>query len=111
MGVLPDEGFFLSMLLKLMNAKQTLEIGVFTGYSLLTIALALPDDGKIIAVDPSLKAYEIGLPFIREAGIEHKITACVRFSKTKNFFLILPQIHIQLLSSRAIIVFQSEALC
>ncbi|KAK1349230.1 Caffeoyl-CoA O-methyltransferase [Heracleum sosnowskyi] len=74
MGVLPDEGLFLSILLKLMNAKKTLEIGVFTGYSLLTTALALPDDGKIIAVDPSREAYEVGLPFIREAGVEHKIT-------------------------------------
>lgn len=73
MGVAPDEGLFLSILLKLMNAKKTLEIGVFTGYSLLTTALALPDDGKIIAIDPSREAYEVGLPFIREAGVEHKI--------------------------------------
>ncbi|XP_070057714.1 caffeoyl-CoA O-methyltransferase 3-like [Nicotiana tomentosiformis] len=44
-----DEGQFLSMLLKLINAKNTMEIGVFTGYySLLTTAMALPDDGKII---------------------------------------------------------------
>lgn len=47
MGVSPNEGLFLSILLKLMNAKKTLEIGVFTGYSLLTTALALPDDGKV----------------------------------------------------------------
>ncbi|KAL8157640.1 hypothetical protein AgCh_002373 [Apium graveolens] len=73
MAVSPDQGLFLSILLKLMNAKKTLEIGVFTGYSLLTTALALPDDGKIIAVDPKREAYEIGLPFIREAGVAHKI--------------------------------------
>ncbi|KAL1814890.1 hypothetical protein DCAR_0519088 [Daucus carota subsp. sativus] len=73
MGVPPDEGLFLSILLKLMNAKKTLEIGVFTGYSLLTTALALPHDGKITAVDPSREAYEVGLPFIREAGVDHKI--------------------------------------
>lgn len=47
MGVPPDEGLFLSMLLKIMNAKRTLEIGVFTGYSLLVIALALPDHGQV----------------------------------------------------------------
>ncbi|XP_028105090.1 caffeoyl-CoA O-methyltransferase-like [Camellia sinensis] len=47
-SVPPDEGLFLSMLLKLMNAKKTLEIGVFTGYSLLTTALALPHDGQSI---------------------------------------------------------------
>ncbi|KAE8699072.1 hypothetical protein F3Y22_tig00110597pilonHSYRG01409 [Hibiscus syriacus] len=46
MGVPVDEGLFLSMLLKLMNAKKTMEIGVFTGYSLLATALALPEDGK-----------------------------------------------------------------
>lgn len=47
MGVPPDEGLFLSMLLKTMNAKKTLELGVFTGYSLLTTALALPNDGQV----------------------------------------------------------------
>ena len=47
MSVPADQGLFLSMLLKLMNAKKTLEIGVFTGYSLLTTALALPADGQV----------------------------------------------------------------
>lgn len=47
MSVPPDEGQLLSVLLKVINAKKTLEIGVFTGYSLLTTALALPKDGKV----------------------------------------------------------------
>ncbi|KAK9229360.1 hypothetical protein WN944_022322 [Citrus x changshan-huyou] len=47
----PDEAQFLSMLLKLINAKNTMEIGVYTGYSLLVTALAIPDDGKILAMD------------------------------------------------------------
>ncbi|XP_042515488.1 putative caffeoyl-CoA O-methyltransferase At1g67980 [Macadamia integrifolia] len=68
-----DEGQFLSMLLKIMNAKNTLEIGVFTGYSLLLTALALPNDGKITAIDKNREAYETGLPFIQKAGVEHKI--------------------------------------
>ncbi|KAI8526863.1 hypothetical protein RHMOL_Rhmol12G0030500 [Rhododendron molle] len=120
-----DEGQLISMLLKIMNAKKTLEIGVFTGYSLLATALALPDDGKasfpwinssfdgasfygswdpfvacflcplwprkfashsqcllvfvlevvaiVIAIDPDREAYEVGLPFIRKAGVENKI--------------------------------------
>ena len=47
MNVPVDEAQFIYMLLKIMNAKKTLEIGVFTGYSLLTTALALPEDGKV----------------------------------------------------------------
>lgn len=42
-----DEGQFLNMLIKLVNAKNTMEIGVYTGYSLLATALALPEDGKV----------------------------------------------------------------
>ncbi|PIN09348.1 O-methyltransferase [Handroanthus impetiginosus] len=73
MNVPADEGQFISMLLKIMNAKKTIEVGVFTGYSLLSTALALPDDGKIIAIDPDREAYEIGLPFIQKANMAHKI--------------------------------------
>ncbi|KAL0385365.1 UNVERIFIED_CONTAM: Flavonoid 3',5'-methyltransferase [Sesamum radiatum] len=73
MNVPADEGQFLSMLLKIMNAKKTIEVGVFTGYSLLSTALALPDDGKIIAIDPDREAYETGLPFIQKANMAHKI--------------------------------------
>ncbi|XP_020252873.1 caffeoyl-CoA O-methyltransferase-like isoform X2 [Asparagus officinalis] len=73
MSVPPEEGLLISMLLKLMSAKKTIEIGVFTGYSLLATALALPEDGKITAIDPDRSAYEIGLPFIQRAGVEHKI--------------------------------------
>ncbi|CAL5395957.1 unnamed protein product [Camellia sinensis] len=73
MSVTVDEGQLISMLLKIMNAKKTVEIGVFTGYSLLTTVLALPYDGKVIAIDPSREAYEVGLPFIKKVGVEHKI--------------------------------------
>ncbi|KAK6116595.1 hypothetical protein DH2020_049701 [Rehmannia glutinosa] len=73
MNVPADEGQFISMLLKLMNAKKTIEVGVFTGYSLLVTALALPNDGKVIAIDPDREAYETGLPFIEKAGVAHKI--------------------------------------
>ncbi|XVE74788.1 hypothetical protein DITRI_Ditri12bG0046300 [Diplodiscus trichospermus] len=73
MNVPADEGQFLSMLLKIMNAKKTMEIGVFTGYSLLATALALPEDGQITAIDLDKEAYETGLPFIQKAGVEHKI--------------------------------------
>ncbi|KAK2353309.1 putative caffeoyl-CoA O-methyltransferase [Trifolium repens] len=73
MGTAPDAGQLMAVLLKLLNAKKTIEVGVFTGYSLLLTALTIPDDGKIIAVDPDRKTYEIGLPLIKKAGVEHKI--------------------------------------
>jgi caffeoyl-CoA O-methyltransferase len=50
MAVPPDEAMFLSMLLKLMNAKNTMEIGVYTGYSLLNTALDIPDTGKVNSI-------------------------------------------------------------
>ncbi|PQQ15215.1 caffeoyl-CoA O-methyltransferase 5 [Prunus yedoensis var. nudiflora] len=68
-----DEGQFLNMLLKLINAKNTMEIGVFTGYSLLATALAIPDDGKILAMDINRENYDLGRPIIEKAGVAHKI--------------------------------------
>ncbi|KAM7519584.1 hypothetical protein LguiB_018546 [Lonicera macranthoides] len=76
MGTAPDAGQMMAMLLKLVNAKKTIEIGVFTGYSLLLTALTIPDDGKITAVDVNRESYEIGLPIIRKASVEHKINFC-----------------------------------
>ncbi|KAF7143406.1 hypothetical protein RHSIM_Rhsim05G0032100 [Rhododendron simsii] len=69
----PDAGQLIAMLLKLVKAKKTIEIGVFTGYSLLLTALSIPDDGKITAIDVNRESYEVGLPIIRKAGVEHKI--------------------------------------
>ncbi|KAL0335979.1 UNVERIFIED_CONTAM: Flavonoid 3',5'-methyltransferase [Sesamum radiatum] len=71
MNVPADEAQLLSMILKVMNAKKTIEVGVFTGYSLL--ATRSPDDGKVIAIDPDREAYETGLPYIEKAGVAHKI--------------------------------------
>lgn len=73
MGTSPDSGQLMALLLKLVNAKRTIEIGVFTGYSLLLTALNIPEDGKITAIDPDRSSYEIGLPVIKKAGVEHKI--------------------------------------
>ncbi|KAL5573054.1 hypothetical protein UlMin_022651 [Ulmus minor] len=73
MATAPDAGQLMAMLLNLVNAKKTIEVGVFTGYSLLLTALSIPEDGKIVAIDINRESYEIGLPIIRKAGVEHKI--------------------------------------
>ncbi|KAL9861450.1 Tapetum-specific methyltransferase 1 [Arabidopsis thaliana] len=61
------------MLVKIINAKNTIEIGVFTGYSLFTVALALPEDGRITAIDIDQAGYNLGLEFMKKAGVDHKI--------------------------------------
>ncbi|MCL7039587.1 hypothetical protein MKW94_024445 [Papaver nudicaule] len=68
-----DEGPLMSMLLKLVNAKKTIEIGVYTGYSLLVTALSLPEDGKIVAIDTDRETFELGLPLFKKAGVDHKV--------------------------------------
>ncbi|CAN0901394.1 Probable caffeoyl-CoA O-methyltransferase At4g26220 [Linum grandiflorum] len=73
MATSPDTAQLISLLLKLINAKKTIEVGVFTGYSLLLTALSIPHDGKITAIDMDRESYEIGLPVIRKAGVEHKV--------------------------------------
>uniref|UniRef100_A0A0C9RGS7 TSA: Wollemia nobilis Ref_Wollemi_Transcript_25652_998 transcribed RNA sequence n=1 Tax=Wollemia nobilis TaxID=56998 RepID=A0A0C9RGS7_9CONI len=73
MAIPADQGQFFMLLLKLINAKKTIEIGVFTGYSLLCTALALPPDGKIIGMDISRESYDLGRHVIEKAGVAHKI--------------------------------------
>ncbi|OEL34227.1 Tricin synthase 1, partial [Dichanthelium oligosanthes] len=73
MATPPDEAQLLGMLIKLAGAKNTIEVGVFTGCSLLATALALPDDGKVVAIDVSREFYELGLPVIEKAGVAHKV--------------------------------------
>ena len=73
MQISVEQGHFMSLLIKLLNAKKTLEVGVFTGYSSLITALALPEDGKIIACDVSEEWTSIGRRHWEQAGIAHKI--------------------------------------
>ncbi|CAI0432046.1 unnamed protein product [Linum tenue] len=68
-----DEGRFLSLFMEILNPKRMLEIGVFTGYSLFSTALAMPNDGLLTAIDISRDHYEVGLPYIKDAGLAHKI--------------------------------------
>jgi len=68
-----EQGQFMALLIHLIGAKRTLEVGVFTGYSSTVVALALPDDGKIIACDVNAEWTATARHFWREAGVEHKI--------------------------------------
>ncbi len=73
MQVSPEQGAFMQMLVRLLGARRTLEVGTFTGYSALIVAEALPDDGRLVACDVSEKWTSIGRPFWEEAGVADKI--------------------------------------
>jgi caffeoyl-CoA O-methyltransferase len=73
MQVPPEHGQFLALILQLMGARRTLEVGVFTGYSSLAVALALPEDGRIIACDVSEEYTSVARRYWQEARVDHKI--------------------------------------
>ncbi|BDI15571.1 O-methyltransferase [Nostoc cf. commune SO-36] len=73
MQISPEQGQFMSLLVQLIGAKKTLEVGVFTGYSSLSVALALPPDGKIIACDVSEEFTAIARRYWQKAGVADKI--------------------------------------
>ena len=73
MQIGPEQGQFMALLARLVGARRTLEIGVFTGYSALSVALALPDDGYVLACDVSDEYTKIGRPYWQQAGVAHKI--------------------------------------
>ncbi len=73
MQISPEQGAFVSMLLSLIDARRTLEIGVFTGYSSLVTAMTLPDDGHITACDVSEEWAAVARRYWAEAGVAGKI--------------------------------------
>lgn len=72
MMIPPEQGQFLHLLVKMTNAKKTLDVGVFTGYSSLWTALALPEDGQLFACDVSGEWTNVAQRYWREAGVSHK---------------------------------------
>jgi predicted O-methyltransferase YrrM len=74
MQISPDQGQFMALLVQLINASKTLEVGVFTGYSSLSVALALPTDGKLIACDVSDEYTQVARRYWAEAGVAGKVS-------------------------------------
>jgi O-methyltransferase len=69
----PEQGQFMTLLLRVMNAKRVLEVGTFTGYSSTAMALALPEDGRVVTCDRSEKWTKIARRYWRKAGVEARI--------------------------------------
>ncbi|HEX5640700.1 MAG TPA: class I SAM-dependent methyltransferase [Burkholderiaceae bacterium] len=73
MQISPEQGQLMQLLVQMLGARRTIEIGVFTGYSALAVALALPDDGRLLACDISDEYTRVGRPYWKRAGVDHKI--------------------------------------
>lgn len=73
MQIAPEQGQFMQLIVRLLDARRTLEIGVFTGYSSLSVALAMPPEGSIVACDVSEEWTRLARRFWEKAGVEDKI--------------------------------------
>ncbi|MGB6166459.1 MAG: class I SAM-dependent methyltransferase [Geitlerinemataceae cyanobacterium] len=73
MQISPEQGQFMALLVQLIGAKKTLEVGVFTGYSSLVVALALPPEGRVVACDLDPNSTAIARRYWQQAGVTEKI--------------------------------------
>ena len=78
MQVATSQCHFLHLIIKTSNIKNVLEIGTFTGLSALSILLALPDDGKLIALDKNEETNKVALNFFKKANQDHKIETKIK---------------------------------
>jgi len=78
MQIAPDQGQFMAMLVKLTGATRVLEVGTYTGYSALAMALAMPDQGYILCCDISREWTSVAQRYWRQAGVDHKMALQLR---------------------------------
>ena len=78
MQVDPSQCYFFHLIIKISNIKNVLEIGTFTGLSALSISLALPDDGKLVALDKNEETNKIATSFFKKAKQDHKIKTIIK---------------------------------
>ena len=89
MQIDPTQCHFLHLIIKVANIKNVLEIGTFTGLSALTISLALPNDGKLFALDKNEETNKVAVDFFKKAKQDHKIQTIIKpaidsFEELKN---------------------------
>ena len=78
MQIDPSQCYFLHLIIKISNIKNVLEIGTFTGLSALSISLALPDGGKLIALDKNEETNKVAKSFFKKANQDHKIKTIIK---------------------------------
>jgi caffeoyl-CoA O-methyltransferase len=78
MQIDPSQCYFLHLIIKISNIKNVLEIGTFTGLSALSISLALPENGKLIALDKNEETNKVALNFFKKADQDHKIKTIIK---------------------------------
>ena len=97
MQIAVSQCYFLQLIIKVSNSKKILEVGTFTGLSALSMSLALPDDGKLIALDKNVETNKIAIDFFKKAKQEKKIKTIIKpaiesieeLKKENNYFDIV----------------------
>ncbi len=73
MQISPEQGQFMALLVRILGARRTLEVGTFTGYSALSVARALPEDGQVVACDVNAEWTAMAEKYWKRAGVGGKI--------------------------------------